>query len=152
MTILGVDPGTNKIGYGIIKKEKNRYQLIDYGCIETKSKSMHENFLKIQKEIEKLIKIYKPDIAAVEQIFFFKNIKTAINVAQSRGIIIITLAKANIKIKEFTPLQIKQAICGYGKADKNQIQKMIKIIFKLKEIPKPDDAADAIAAAFCASN
>lgn len=152
MTILGIDPGTNKIGYGIIKKDKNQFLLINYGCINIKSKSINENLVKIQKEIEKLIQIYKPNIAAIEQIFFFKNKKTAINIAQSRGVIITTLMKANIEIKEFTPLQIKQSVCGYGKADKNQVQKMIKLIFKLKDVPKPDDAADAIATAFCASN
>lgn len=152
MTILGIDPGTNKVGYGIIKKDKNQFLLINYGCFNIKSKSINENLVKIQKEIEKLIQIYKPNIAAIEQIFFFKNKKTAINIAQSRGVIITTLMKANIEIKEFTPLQIKQSVCGYGKADKNQVQKMIKLIFKLKDVPKPDDAADAIATAFCASN
>lgn len=151
MIILGIDPGSNKIGFAIIKKEKTQLKLIKYGCINNDSKiTIAKQLLKTQKEIERLIKIYKPNIASVEKLFFFKNLKTAINVSQTRGVIIATLAKANIKIKEFTPLQVKQAICGYGKADKVQIQKIVKLIFKLKQIPKPDDAADAIAIAFSA--
>jgi len=152
MIILGIDPGTAIIGWGLIKKTK-KLSLTNYGCIKTSADlSTAERLNKLHKELHSLIKKYKPNIVAVEDIFFFKNLKTAIKVSQARGVILLTAAKAKIKIAEFTPLQVKQAVTGYGRADKSQVQKMIKILLNLKEVPKPDDAADALATAICCAH
>ena len=156
MIILGIDPGTAIIGYGIIEKLKansQKLKIIDYGCIiTTPDFSTAERLEKLHLSLEKLIKKYKPDIVAVEDIFFFKNLKTAIKVSQARGVILLTIAEAKIELAEYTPLQIKQAVACYGRADKNQVQKMVKTILELKEVPRPDDAADALAVAICCAN
>ena len=153
MIILGIDPGTAIIGFGVIEEKNKETKLIDYGCIKTaKELSTSERLKNLHKELNKLIKKYKPDIAAVEDIFFFKNLKTAIKVSQARGVILLTIAEAKIKLEEYTPLQIKQAVACYGRADKKQVQQMVKTILNLKEIPKPDDAADALAAAICCAH
>jgi len=154
MIILGIDPGTAIIGYGIIEKQgKNKLEKIDYGSITTLSNlSDAERLKELNKKLDSLIKRYKPDIVAVEDIFFFKNLKTAIKVSQARGVILLTAAKTKCKIKEYTPLQVKQAVACYGRADKLQVQKMVKNILKLDKIPKPDDAADALAIAICCAH
>ncbi len=156
MIILGIDPGTAIIGWGLIKKSKVKSQklkVIDYGCITTSADlSTAERLNKLHKELDSLIKKHKPGIVAVEDIFFFKNLKTAIKVSQARGVILLTAAKLKIKIAEYTPLQVKQAVACYGRADKKQVQEMVKTLLNLKEIPKPDDAADALATAICCAN
>lgn len=153
MIILGIDPGTAIIGYGVLKKYKDKLKAVDYNCIKTSPDlSTADRLNKLHKELNLLIKKYKPDIVAVEDIFFFKNLKTAIKVSQARGVILLTIAKSKIKIAEYTPLQIKQAVACYGRADKRQVQKMVKTLLNLKEIPKPDDAADALAVAICCAN
>lgn len=156
MIILGIDPGTATTGFGVIEKSKNKSQklkVIDYGCIKTSANSSTaERLDKLYKELNSLINKYKPDIAAVEDIFFFKNLKTAIKVSQARGVILLAIAKKKIKLAEFTPLQVKQAVACYGRAEKLQVQKMVKTLLGLKEIPKPDDAADALAVAICCAN
>jgi crossover junction endodeoxyribonuclease RuvC len=153
MIILGIDPGTATTGFGIIEKSKVKSQklkVIDYGCIKTSvNLSTAERLVVLNKELNSLLKKYKPDLAAVEDIFFFKNLKTAIKVSQARGVILLTIAKSKIPIAEYTPLQIKQAVACYGRAEKIQVQKMVKFLLNLKEIPKPDDAADALAVAIC---
>lgn len=152
MTILGIDPGTAAMGYGLIKKDK-KLNAITYGCIKTSADlSTPERLNKLYQELNLLIRKYKPDIVAVEDIFFFKNLKTVIKVSQARGVILLTAAKKKIKIMEFTPLQVKQAVACYGRADKVQVQKMVKTLLGLKYIPKPDDAADALAVAICCAN
>ena len=152
MKILGIDPGTAIIGWGLIRKDKN-LKAIDYGCIKTSPDlSTAERLDKLHKELNSLIKKHKPGIVAVEDIFFFKNLKTAIKVSQARGVILLTAAKLKIKIAEYTPLQVKQAVACYGRADKRQVQEMVKTLLNLKEIPKPDDAADALATAICCAN
>lgn len=151
MVILGIDPGVERTGYGVIKVNKKTLKCVDYGCIFTdKSSNIPQRILELSKSLSKIIKKYKPKVAGVENIFFFKNLKTAVKVSEARGAILLTLAKNNIEMLEFTPLQVKMALIGYGRADKGQIQKMVKEILKLKEIPKPDDAADAMAVAICA--
>jgi len=154
MIIIGIDPGTATTGFGVIKKTKNdKLELIEYGCITTeKNLNSAKRLEKLYKEITSLIKKYKPDIVAVEDIFFFKNLKTAIKVSQARGVILLSIIKNKAKLLEFTPLQIKQAVACYGRADKNQVQQMVKALLNLKKIPKPDDAADALAIAICAAN
>jgi len=150
--ILGIDPGTAIIGYGLIKKSEE-LKLIKYGCIKTaKNLATAERLKKIHKQLNSLIKKYKPDIVAVEDIFFFKNLKTVITVSQARGVILLTAINFNIPIFEYTPLQIKQAITGYGRAEKIQVQKMVKLLLSLEKVPKPDDAADALATAICCAN
>ncbi len=153
MIILGIDPGTARTGYGVIQKEKSNLEIIDYGCIETEKTLSTANRLKeIDQELNKLIKKYKPEKVAVEDIFFFKNLKTVIKVSQARGVILCSAARMKIPVSEYTPLQVKQAVTSYGRADKSQVQKMVKLILNLKEIPKPDDAADALATAICCAN
>ena len=156
MKIIGIDPGTAIIGYGVIEESKNKSQklkVIDYGCITTTPDlSTAERLEKLHRELEKLIKKHKPEIIAVEDIFFFKNLKTAIKVSQARGVILLTIAQNKIPVAEYTPLQIKQAVACYGRAEKAQVQKMVQVLLNLKEIPKPDDAADALAVAICCAH
>ncbi len=153
MVILGVDPGTALIGFGVIKDTKRRIEMIEYGCIETDPQySTAERLLKLDTDLEKIIKKHKPDRAAVEDIFFFKNLKTAVKVSQARGVILARIAKMKIPVCEYTPLQVKQAVTSYGRAEKKQVQQMVKLLLNLKEIPKPDDAADALAVAICCAN
>lgn len=152
MIILGIDPGTAATGFGVIKKNRE-LKLIEFGCIKTPtSLTTAERLKELHNQLSKLIKKHKPDIMAVEDIFFFKNLKTAIKVSQARGVILLSAAKSKISVFECTPLQVKQAITGYGRAEKIQVQKMVKMLFNLKEIPKPDDAADALAAAICCAH
>ena len=153
MLILGIDPGTARIGIGLIRYENKKISLEGYGCIETKPDlSDEERLLRLYNELDKLIKKQKTDLVAIEKIFFFKNQKTVVGVSQARGVILLAAAKNKKKIMEFTPLQIKQALTGYGRAEKKQIQQMVKAFLGLKEIPKPDDAADALAAAICCAH
>lgn len=153
MIIFGVDPGFAITGYGVIEKIGNKHKIIDYGVITTCKDDKFCNRLKINhEELDKLIKKYKPDMFAIEELFFAQNTKTAINVAQSRGVLILTAIENKLEIFEYTPLQIKQALVGYGRATKNQIQEMTKIVLNLKTIPKPDDAADALAIALTCSS
>ena len=148
MRVLGIDPGTAIVGYSIIDYTNNKIELIDYGCIYTNK----EDSLSLRQEhvylrVESLINLYKPDHMAIEELFFFKNQKTIISVAQARGVIILKAQLSGIDIYNYTPLQVKTGITGYGRATKKQVQEMTKVILKLNEIPKPDDAADAIAIA-----
>ena len=152
--ILGVDPGFALMGYGIIEKDSmGNLRAIDYGVISTHAKLPFAMRLKeIYEGLESLIKKHKPDTMAVEDLFFYKNVKTAIEVGQARGVIILTGIQTGLPIEEYTPLQIKQAVTSYGRADKNQVQQMVKVILNLKSIPKPDDAADGLAVAICSAS
>lgn len=151
--ILGIDPGFGRTGWGVISSDGNRLKMIDYGCFETNSKEEFSWRLKfLNQELKKIIKKYKPELVAVEELFIHKNLKTAINVGQARGVILLTIILAKLPLLELTPLQVKQGICAYGKADKKQIQQMVKILLNLNKVPQPDDAADALAVAICASN
>lgn len=153
MIILGIDPGTAILGYGCVNAEKNKNKLITYGCLKTPKDFNDASRLKILYEgLVKLIKKLKPDYLAVEKIFFFKNAKTVISVSQARGVTILAAANLGIPVVEFTPLQVKQAVSSYGRAEKQQVQKMVKLLLGLAEIPKPDDAADALAIAICAAH
>ncbi|WP_297596997.1 crossover junction endodeoxyribonuclease RuvC [uncultured Cetobacterium sp.] len=148
MRILGIDPGTAIVGYSILDFKNNKYTLIKYGCIYTaKELPMEERLLQIFNELETIIEEYSPQHMAVEELFFFKNNKTVISVGQARGVIILAGKKNGLLIENYTPLQVKMGITGYGKADKKQVQLMVQKLLKLVEIPKPDDAADAIAVA-----
>ncbi|HCU70740.1 MAG TPA: crossover junction endodeoxyribonuclease RuvC [Candidatus Moranbacteria bacterium] len=151
--VLGIDPGTATVGWAIIEEINGVLCPIAFGHISTEKDKSEENRLcEISCDIQNIIEKYKPQEAAVEQLFFFKNKKTIISIGQSRGAILLTLEQKNVSISSYTPLQVKQSVTGYGKAEKRQIQLMVKSILKLKSIPKPDDVADAIAVAICHIN
>ncbi|MBE0477751.1 crossover junction endodeoxyribonuclease RuvC [Candidatus Aerophobetes bacterium] len=150
MTILGVDPGTAITGYGVIDVECSLPQLTDYGCLRTSSKQdMVERLKDIYWQMKKIVKKFSPQEIAVEDIFFNKNIKTALSVGQARGVILLAVSSGGGKVFSYAPLEVKQAITGYGRARKEQIQHMIKNILNLSCLPVPDDASDAIAVALC---
>lgn len=153
-TILGIDPGIADTGYGIIQKDKfGNLTCLDYGSIKTHAKTDLADRLKIiNQTLDQIIKKYNPRLVVVEQLFFCKNVKTALLVGHARGVVLLTAKQNKIPIIEFTPLQIKQAVSSYGKASKTQVQKMVKLLLNLKELPQPDDAADALAAAICGAN
>ena len=148
MIVRGIDPGYALMGWGVVEAEGSRMKLINYGCIETKAGVPMQNRLRtLQLGVRDLLNIYKPDDVAFEELFFARNVTTALMVGAARGAAIIAAAEYTNNLYEYTPMQIKQAITGYGKADKKQIQQMVKLLLKLDEVPKPDDAADAIACA-----
>jgi len=150
MKILGIDCGIAITGWGVVEKSKvvNKTTIIDYGAILTfKDLSIPERLLILDQELTKIIKKFNPDQAAVEELFYFKNQKTIIQVAEARGVILSCLERNKVIIAEYTPLQVKQGVTSSGRADKAQVQKMVKLLLNLKEIPKPDDAADALAIA-----
>jgi crossover junction endodeoxyribonuclease RuvC len=151
--VLGIDPGTATVGWAIIEEKKGILRPVAFGHIATSKENSEENrLMEISADISAIIKKHQPSEAAVEQLFFFKNKKTIIQVGQARGAIILTLEQKGVKISSYTPLQVKQSVTGYGKAEKKQVQLMVKNILKLKAIPKPDDTADALALAICHIN
>lgn len=150
MRILGIDPGFAITGYSIIDYIGNKFKLIDSGAITTKAgESFPDRLEKLYNDLEQIILNYKPDAISVEELFFNNNAKTAINVAQARGVILVVGRKLKIDTFEYTPLQIKQAVVGYGRADKIQVQKMVKTILNVDKLPKLDDTTDSMAAAIC---
>jgi len=151
--ILGIDPGIADTGFGLIMNDGNKFKCLDYGSIKTPANTnLLERLETLSDKLDEVIKKYNPDYVAVEQLFFCKNVKTALVVGQARGVTLLTIKQNKIPIFEFTPLQVKQAVSAYGKASKLQVQKMVKLILNLSELPKPDDAADALAIAICAAN
>ncbi len=150
MIIMGIDPGFAITGYGVIEYRGNSFRIIDYGTIETEAvDSLHVRLLQIDIKLGSIIERYKPQSVSVEQLFFNKNVKTAIAAAHGRGVALLTAAKSGAPVFEYTPLQVKQAVAGYGRATKQQIQQMVKVLLNLDTIPRPDDAADALAVAIC---
>ena len=150
--ILGIDPGYGRVGYGIIRKDSNALMYDSAGCIETSPANSHANRLHtIYRDLKRIIEVKKPQVVALEQLFFAKNTKTALRVAETRGVLLLLSEEYGISLREFTPLQVKMAACGYGRADKAQIQNMVMRILKLPSLPKPDDAADALAIALTAA-
>lgn len=148
--ILGLDPGTATTGFGVVQEDRGAISLIDCGYITTPSAdSDSDRLLVVGRAVEKLIKTYRPDVVAVEKLFFAKNQTTAMTVSQSRGVILASIARGKLPLLEYTPLQVKQLVTGYGRADKRQIQQMVKALLKLDQVPKPDDVADALAIAIC---
>ncbi len=148
MKVLGIDPGTGRVGWAIVEHDKGNDSLIKCGCFETKSKSeLPGRLQKIYLYIQEIITKFKPDVFVVESLFFSTNAKTAFDVGAARGVILLAGEEAKIPIFQYTPLQVKSSLVGYGQADKKQVQFMVTKILHLKEIPKPDDAADAIAIA-----
>ncbi|MBE7053196.1 MAG: crossover junction endodeoxyribonuclease RuvC [Ruminococcaceae bacterium] len=150
MVILGIDPGIAIVGYGIIEYVGNKFNVIDYGAITTKAGMKVEDRLgEIYNSLNDIINKYKPEFMAIEELFYNKNAKTVISVAEARGVTLLSAARKNIPIFEYTPLQVKQAVVGYGRAEKKQVQQMTKILLNLEKVPKPDDTADALAIAIC---
>lgn len=148
MKVLGIDPGTGRVGWAILEGNRAHQTLIDTGCFETKAGlPVPRRLHLIHQEVTRLIQEFQPDAAAVESLFYFKNAKTVMQVSQARGVVLVALEQQALPAYDYTPLQVKQAVTGYGRADKNQVQQMVKSILKLKAIPKPDDAADAAAVA-----
>ena len=152
MIILGIDPGTTRIGYGIIKNEHNRLTCLDYGLLDNRGIDRADIFRRTEKSLAALIKKYRPAMVGIEKLFFFKNQKTVMAVSEMRGALLLTIARHHLPIQEFTPLQVKQHVSAYGRADKNQMQRMVRLILNLKEPIKPDDAADALAIAICCTH
>ncbi len=153
MRIIGIDPGTATTGYSILETKNGEISLLDYGCIRTPAGLPQSSRLnQIAKDLSTLIKEYKPQKAAIEKLFFKKNIKTAMQVSEARGVMLQKLEEKEIPTDEYTPLEVKTSICGYGKADKKMVQQMVKLILNLDTEPKPDDAADAIAIGICLAN
>ena len=150
MLILGIDPGLAISGYGILNYQGNKFEVVDYGCILTESSEEFPKRLKhLYDSYTSLIDMYMPEAVAIEELFYNKNAKTAMAIAQARGVHLLAAENKSVPLYEYTPLQIKQGIVGYGRAEKIQVQEMVRVILKLKEIPKPDDAADGLAAAIC---
>ncbi len=151
MIVLGIDPGLATVGYGVVRcDEKSKLTLIDYGTILTEAdEEFPVRLVQIAQGIGKLIESFTPDCMAFEELFFNKNVKTAIDVAQARGAALAAARMRLAELYEYTPLQVKQAVVGYGRADKNQVQAMVKTLLNLAEAPRPDDAADAVAVAIC---
>lgn len=148
MIILGVDPGTARVGWGLIQEDKGVVTAKVYGCITTdKSDTLPDRLNQIHSAFTKLLKIYKPQHVSVEDLFFATNAKTAIAVGQARGVILLAAAESGIPVTSYSPMTVKKTICGSGKAEKSQIGKMVTLLLHLKEIPKPDDTADALAIA-----
>jgi crossover junction endodeoxyribonuclease RuvC len=154
MLVLGIDPGTATTGYGLIRSLSNGdLEAVTYGVILTpKNTTPESRLLSIYNEVTEIIALHSPDTAAVEKLFFQRNVTTALAVGQARGVVLLALAQKQIPLMEYTPMEIKQAVVGYGGADKNQVQMMVKAILNLNEIPRPDDAADALAVAICHSH
>ncbi|TSC72340.1 MAG: crossover junction endodeoxyribonuclease RuvC [Parcubacteria group bacterium Gr01-1014_70] len=152
MIILGIDPGYGRVGYGLIQKENAALSYLTAGCIETeKTESASQRLHSIYQRLTALMSAEPPHLVALEQLFFAKNTKTALRVAETRGVLLLLAQEHNLPFREFTPLQVKMATCGYGRADKTQMQHMVMRILKLPAIPEPDDAADALAIALTAA-
>jgi len=151
--ILGIDPGIADTGYGLIKNQGGKLSCLAYGSIRTSAKlALPDRLEIINLELNKLIKKFRPDLVAIEELFFGSNVKTALVVGQAKGVAVLTAKLNKINSVEFTPYQVKQAVAAYGHAEKGQVQRMVKLILNLKDLPQPDDAADALAIAICASN
>lgn len=148
--MLGIDPGTATTGYGVIREIQTGIEVLDYGVISTPPKiAMELRLMDIYQDLVKIIKLHRPKSCAVEKLFFRRNVTTAISVGQARGVILLACAQHHLEVAEYTPNEIKQAVAGYGGADKRQVQLMVQSILSLSALPKPDDAADALAIAIC---
>ena len=153
MIILGIDPGTAALGYGIVDRNGGRLRAIDYGCLETSPDlTLPERLLAIHSLVDELIQLHEPAIVAVERLFFSRNAQTAIAVGQARGVVLLAAAQHGRPVREATPNEVKVAVAGYGAADKGQVQRMVQLVLGMAELPTPDDAADALAVAICIAN
>ncbi|MDQ5882811.1 MAG: crossover junction endodeoxyribonuclease RuvC [Patescibacteria group bacterium] len=152
MIILGIDPGTSRIGWAVLKTQKRNILPLGYGCWQLQEKEQEKRLLRISKNLTQTIKQYHPDYVALEKVFFFKNAKTVMSISEATGVIALVTQKQKLPCLRLTPLEIKQNLIGYGRAEKKDVQKLVQLIFSLKEIPKPDDTADALAVALAGLN
>jgi crossover junction endodeoxyribonuclease RuvC len=151
MMVIGIDPGTATTGFGLVQEnEDGSLKVIDYGAIQTPPGiAMPERLLSLYERLKEILLLHRPQSGAVEKLFFQRNVTTAISVGQARGVALLALAQMNLPVMEYTPLEIKQAVAGYGGADKQQVQQMVRALLDMEDIPRPDDAADALAVAIC---
>ncbi|MFB5678752.1 crossover junction endodeoxyribonuclease RuvC [Paenibacillus terreus] len=150
MRILGIDPGIAIVGFGFVDKQGSKVVPVQYGCIQTEAHTPEEErLLQVYEGMKQLIDKYKPDAVALEKLFFNRNVTTAMTVSQARGVLVLAAVQSGLPVAEYTPMQVKQAIVGYGKAEKQQVQEMVRMFLKLQAVPKPDDVADALAVAIC---
>ena len=150
MLVLGLDPGLAVMGYGLVEGDGDRLEAITYGVVRTEAKTpLVQRLVRLHDALTELIAKHRPDVAAVEELFFSANARTAMGVGQARGVAILTVAQAGLSVVEYTPMQVKQAVTGYGGADKAQVQEMVRLLLQLAETPRPDDAADALAICIC---
>jgi len=151
MLVIGIDPGTASTGFGLVHEDDaGNLSPVDYGVIQTPpGQSMPDRLLSLYQDIQRLLILHRPESSAVEKLFFQRNVRTAMAVGQGRGVVLLALAEAGITVVEYTPSEVKQAISGYGSAEKKQVQQMVKLLLNLKTLPQPDDAADALALAIC---
>lgn len=153
MIVLGIDPGTAALGYGIVERQAGRLREVDHGCLETSPDlGLPERLLAIHSLVDELLSLHQPDLLAVERLFFSRNAQTAFGVGQARGVVLLAAAQHGVAVREATPSEVKTAITGYGAADKEQVQRMVQLVLGMSELPRPDDAADALAIATWAAN
>jgi crossover junction endodeoxyribonuclease RuvC len=151
--VLGIDPGTARTGYGIVAREGSKLEMLDYGCIETvNDRPLAERLLIIHEALTDLLETHRPEAVGVERLFFNKNVQTAFAVGQARGVVLLSAAEHGLPIFEFGPHEVKQAVTGYGRAPKDQVQRMVQMVLAMSELPRPDDAADALAVAVCTAH
>lgn len=152
MVILGIDPGYGRLGYGVVRMVNDMPVLLEVGCFETSKDQAHaDRLMSVREKMLTLLEAHQPDAVGVEKLFFQKNVRTAMKVSEARGVILSAIAERGVRMHECTPQEVKIAVTGYGNADKKQVQEMVRIFLKLKAVPKPDDAADALAIAIAAS-
>lgn len=150
MLVIGIDPGTATTGFGLVRDTAQGLEVVDFGAILTPADlPQAERLVMLYDELKKILFLHRPDSAAVEKLFFSRNVTTAITVGQARGVVLLSMAQSGLPVGEYTPMEVKQAVAGYGGADKNQVQQMVRALLNLESIPKPDDAADALAIAIC---
>ena len=153
MIVLGIDPGTARLRYGLVDRQGSRLTMLDYGCLETTNdRPLEQRLLIIHEGIDDLIKTHRPEAVGVERLFFNKNVQTAMAVGQARGVVLLVAAQHGLPVLEYGPHEVKLAVTGYGKAPKEQVQRMVQMVLAMKQIPRPDDAADALAVAVCTAH
>lgn len=149
-TVLGIDPGLDRVGYGVVASVRSELTLITFGLIQTKRTDLPEKrLLQIYRQLTRIIAVYRPDRLALEKLYFSKNVSSALSVGEARGVVLVTAAEHALPVVEFSPATIKQSVTGFGAADKHQVQRMVQILYRLPKLPAPDDVADAIAIATC---
>jgi len=151
--VLGIDPGTARMGYGVVSREGSQLEMIDYGCLETTNdRPLEQRLLIIHEGLTDLIETHRPEAMGVERLFFNKNVQTAMAVGQARGVVLLVAAQHGLPVFEYGPHEVKLAVTGYGRAPKDQVQRMVQLVLSMSQIPKPDDAADALAVAVCTAH
>ncbi len=153
MIVLGIDPGTARLGYGVVERQGSQLTMLDFGCLETiNDRPLEQRLLLIHEGITDLIETYRPQAVGVERLFFNKNVQTAMAVGQARGVVLLTAAQHALPVLEYGPHEVKMAVTGYGRAPKDQVQRMVQLVLSMDELPRPDDAADALAVAICTAH